>query len=146
MGHASRRPRLLLQALFRGNAANVLRVVPEVMLKFSVNDQLKVIFASTTDSHQMSFSGKLAAGFATGLLRTTLFHPLSVVRTRLTADMGTMTGPRFYTGITDCVRRTWRGEGVRGFYGGFPMAALYSGPYLAVCFSSYDALQVRADV
>ena len=58
----------LLQALYRGNGANVLRLVPEVALKFGLNDQLKILF-TPADGGSMSFSRKLAAGATAGVLK-----------------------------------------------------------------------------
>lgn len=57
-----------LQALYRGNGANVLRLVPEVALKFGLNDQLKIMFAPA-DGRPMSFSRKLAAGATAGVFK-----------------------------------------------------------------------------
>ena len=57
-----------LQALYRGNGANVLRLVPEVALKFGLNDQLKILF-TPADGGSMSFSRKLAAGATAGVLK-----------------------------------------------------------------------------
>lgn len=138
--------------MYRGNGANVLRVVPEVLLKFGIHDQLRVIVGATSvDSAQLPMSSRIAAGALTGVLRTALLHPLSVVRTRLTADMGDP-GPRaarhrpspgsapHYSGIRQCVLETWQREKLRGFFGGFTLAAVSSAPYLAVCFPVYELL------
>lgn len=56
---------LPLQALYRGNAANVLRLVPEVGFKFAVNDQFKIMFAPA-DGSPLGVAEKLAAGASTG--------------------------------------------------------------------------------
>lgn len=61
----------MLQALYRGNGANVLRLVPEVALKFGFNDQLKIMF-TPADGKPMSFSRKLAAGATAGVLKVIL--------------------------------------------------------------------------
>jgi Mitochondrial carrier protein len=140
-----------MQGMYRGHGANVLRVMPEVMLKFGIHDQLKVICGSTAaDQAQLPVASRIAAGSLTGVIRTALLHPLSVVRTRLTADMGPATAipiapptpgaPRHYSGIVQCVQETWRRERIRGFYRGASVAAVTSVPYLAVCFTSYESL------
>ena len=144
-----------LQALYRGHGANVVRVVPEVLLKFSIHDQLRVICGSTAaDQAQLPLSSRIAAGSLTGFLRTAFFHPLSVIRTRLTADMGEAAHrhhhhhgvpphpgrPRHFAGMWQCVRETWGRERLRGFYAGSGMAVLHTVPYLAACFSAYEAL------
>ena len=56
-------------ALWRGNGANVLRLVPEVGLKFALNDQMRLLFAPA-DGRPVGLDGKLAAGATTGVLKT----------------------------------------------------------------------------
>lgn len=55
------------QALWRGNGTNVIRIAPEVALRFVLHDQLLTMF-SPTDGTPLGFSGKLAAGAAAGAL------------------------------------------------------------------------------
>jgi hypothetical protein len=140
---------LLIQGLYRGHGTNVLRIVPEVLMKFAIHDQLRVICGATAvDTSQVSVSTRVAAGSVTGLLRTALLHPLSVIRTRLAADIGpvdsgdlTTVKSRLYRGgIMQCALDTWKRERIRGFYGGAGLAAVTTVPYLAVCFSAYDIL------
>ncbi|GLI65280.1 hypothetical protein VaNZ11_008772, partial [Volvox africanus] len=72
-------------ALWRGNGANVVRLVPDVAFRFVVHDQFRVMFAPM-DGSPPGVAEKLAAGAATGILKTLLFYPLDVCRTRITAD------------------------------------------------------------
>ncbi|GIL56625.1 hypothetical protein Vafri_11963 [Volvox africanus] len=72
-------------ALWRGNGANVVRLVPDVAFRFIVHDQFRVMFAPM-DGSPPGVAEKLAAGAATGILKTLLFYPLDVCRTRITAD------------------------------------------------------------
>lgn len=60
-----------MQALYRGNGTNVLRLVPDVAVKFTLNDQLRIMF-TPSDGRPLGFDGKLAAGAATGILRVSL--------------------------------------------------------------------------
>ena len=59
-----------MQALYRGNGANVLRLVPEVGLKFALNDQFRTMF-TPSDGRPIGFEGRLAAGAATGIVKVT---------------------------------------------------------------------------
>jgi hypothetical protein len=139
-----------MQALYRGNGANVLRVVPEVMLKFGIHDQLRAVVGVTSaDPSELPLSSRITAASLTGLLRAILLQPLSVIRTRLTADKGQPTGSklarwgpnrRTYHGIWHCIYHSWTSRGLHGFYQGFTLAAVSSVPYLTVCFSTYDLL------
>jgi hypothetical protein len=54
-----------LQALYRGNGANVARLVPDVGFKFAVHDQFKLMF-QPPDGSPLGVQEKMAAGAATG--------------------------------------------------------------------------------
>ena len=56
------------QALYRGNGANVLRLVPEVGTSFLLNEQLRIMF-TPPDGRPIGFEGRLAAGAATGIIK-----------------------------------------------------------------------------
>lgn len=142
--HCSPTTHTHMQGLFRSHGANVTRLIPEVILKFAVHDQLRVICgASAADPSQISTTTRIAAASATGLLRTALLHPLSVIRTRLAADIGlaaeTVTSHastawpavvsqqarplRLYQGIWHCFTDTFGREGLWGLYRGSGLAA-----------------------
>ncbi|PNW78500.1 hypothetical protein CHLRE_09g394800v5 [Chlamydomonas reinhardtii] len=72
-------------SLWRGNGANVARLFPDVAFRFAVHDQFRVMFAPL-DGSPPGVAEKLAAGAATGVLKTALFYPLDLCRTRITAD------------------------------------------------------------
>ena len=50
-----------MQALWRGNGANVFRLIPEVGLRFVLNDQLEILF-SPTDGRPPTTGTHVAAG------------------------------------------------------------------------------------
>lgn len=160
----SAHPQHAIQGLFRGNGMNTLRLGPEVLLKFAVHDQLRILCGATAvDPSQISTPTRVAAASATGLLRTVLLQPLSVLRTRLTADSGAALRsplqhasasppapsalapplPRLYHGIWHCARETWARERFAGLYRGAGAAAMTTVPYLAFCFGTYDVLSTQ---
>ena len=57
----------VLQALWRGNGANVFRLVPEVGLRFLLNDQLETLF-SPTDGSPPTLATHIAAGWQASAL------------------------------------------------------------------------------
>ncbi|GFH25458.1 uncharacterized protein HaLaN_23423, partial [Haematococcus lacustris] len=94
------------KALYRGNGANIVRLVPEVAFKFVVHDQLKIILGST-DSNPSGMVDRMAAGAATGVLKSLLFYPLDLARTRITADLAAAGQARNYANIRHCLSRTF---------------------------------------
>jgi solute carrier family 25 phosphate transporter 23/24/25/41 len=97
-------------ALWKGNGANVLRVVPVYGLKFAFNDSIKAVVAGPS-KRRLDMSDLLWVGTLAGLLQTALTYPLETVRTRLT--LGPEQGVR-YTGIVDCFKQIVRTEGWGG--------------------------------
>lgn len=131
-----------MQAYFKGNGANVLRLLPDTAIKFVVHDQFKVMFAPP-DGRPLGLTGKLAAGSATGVIKCLASYPLELARTRLAADTAKIGQPRMYRGIAHCLSHTWRHEGTRGLYKGMLASTAAIIPYLAISFTAYDELQSR---
>ncbi|KAF8055733.1 cation/proton exchanger 4 [Scenedesmus sp. PABB004] len=129
-----------VRALYRGNGANVARLVPDVGLKFAVHDQFVLMF-TPPDGSPLGVSEKVAAGAATGILRTLLFYPLDLSRTRLTADATPAGGARPYSGIASCLASAWADRGLRGWYQGLGMSLPGVAVYMGISFSAYDALK-----
>lgn len=129
-----------LRALYRGNGANVLRLLPEVVFKFAINDQFKLMFAPV-DGSPLGLSDKLAAGAATGVCKTLLFYPIDLCRVRISTDLAKAGQPRYYATIRSCLVTTIKTEGVFGCYKGLGMSLVGVVPYLSASFTAYDALK-----
>jgi solute carrier family 25 phosphate transporter 23/24/25/41 len=97
-------------ALWKGNGANVLRVVPVYGLKFALNDSIKALVAGPSKT-RLEMRDLLWVGTLAGLLQTALTYPLETVRTRLT--LGPEQGVK-YAGISDCFKQMVKTEGVAG--------------------------------
>jgi len=133
------------RSLYRGNGANVLRLVPEVGFKFVVHDQFKVMFAPA-DGGALGLLERLAAGAATGVLKTLLFYPLDLSRVRITADLAYAGAPRNYTTIRQALATTFSQEGVRGLYKGVLLSMLGIVPYLSCSMTAYDTYKQQLPV
>ena len=131
-----------VQAYYKGNGANVLRLLPDTAVKFALHDSFKVMFAPP-DGRPLGLTGKLAAGSATGLIKCFSSYPLELARTRLAADVSQIGQPRMYTGVAQCMLHTLQHEGTRGLYKGIIASAAAVVPYLAISFTAYDELQSR---
>lgn len=130
------------RALWRGNGANVARLAPDVAFKFVVHDQFKIMFAPV-DGSALGVGEKLAAAAATGVLKTLLFYPLDVARTRITADRSPAGPGRTYPTVRRCMATTLRTEGVTGLYRGLLLSMAGVVPYLSISFTAYDELKAR---
>ena len=122
-------------AFYKGNGANVLRVIPVYALKFAFNDAFKASIARPGQSiKNLDMSQRMAAGTAAGLCQACITYPLEVVRTRLALGPGM--GIQ-YRGIIDCARRTIVDEGLRGLYKGLGPTILSGAPYVGLQMTLY---------
>ena len=123
-------------AFYKGNGANVLRVIPVYALKFSCNDTFKELVANPGQSQKdLSVSQRMAAGTLAGLCQQLITYPLELIRTRLTLGPGM--GIK-YTGIVHCFRHTVKAEGFTSLYKGLGPTILSGAPYVGLQMTFYD--------
>jgi len=128
------------RALYRGNGANVIRLVPEVALRYAVHDQFKLVFGPASGT-PTGLAERLAPGAATGVVRSLLFYPLDLCRTRITADTAAVGQPRVHSSIRQVLAKTVAKEGVRGLYRGMLPSMISIVPNLAISLATYDYLK-----
>jgi len=130
-------------ALWRGNMANVIRYFPTQALNFAFKDTYKKIFCPfnpKTDFWKF-FVGNLASGGAAGATSLMVVYPLDFARTRLAADVGKGAADRQFQGLTDCLSKIYKSDGMKGLYQGFGVSVLGIIIYRACYFGGYDTLK-----
>ena len=136
-----------IRALWKGNGANCVRVVPVYALKFTFNDTFKdMVRDAQNHSEDLTVSQRMMAGTMAGLCQTTITYPLELVRTRL--SLGSAMSKMKYDGILDCFRKTIRHEGVGALYKGIGPTYLSGAPYVGLqmtFFDLYKALLTRSE-
>ena len=101
-----------VRGYFKGNGANVVRVIPVYALKFAFNDTFKNLFRTSTKS-KLSFAELMMSGTLAGLFQQCVTYPLETVRTRLT--MGALSTHQF-NGIAHALLITVQHEGFRAIH------------------------------
>jgi solute carrier family 25 (adenine nucleotide translocator) protein 4/5/6/31 len=130
-------------AFWRGNLANVIRYFPTQALNFAFKDTYKKIFCPynpKTDFWKF-FIGNLASGGAAGATSLMVVYPLDFARTRLAADVGKGPAERQFMGLTDCLSKIYKSDGLKGLYQGFGVSVLGIIVYRACYFGGYDTLK-----
>ncbi|XP_011161425.1 ADP,ATP carrier protein-like [Solenopsis invicta] len=126
-------------SFYRGNLANVIRYFPTQALNFAFKDKFKAIFLENvpSDAFWRQFVGNLAAGGAAGATSLLFVYPLDFARTRLAVDVG-KGEKREFKGITDCILKIFKSDGVLGLYRGFNVSVQGIIIYRAAYFGFYD--------
>lgn len=127
-------------AYWRGNLANVIRYFPTQALNFAFKDKYKQVFLGGVDKKTQFwrwFVGNLASGGAAGATSLCFVYPLDFARTRLGADVG-KGGAREFTGLGDCLVKTFKSDGLVGLYRGFGVSVQGIIIYRAAYFGFYD--------
>lgn len=103
--------------------ANVIRYFPTQALNFALKDKYKYIFLNDIDKNTRFgryFLGNLLSGAAAGATSLCIVYPLDFARTRLAVDVGgRLSGGREFTGLIDCLSKTFKSDGLVGLYRGF---------------------------
>jgi len=131
-----------VSSFWRGNMANIIRYFPTQALNFAFKDKYKQIFLGGVSKDQFwrFFLGNLASGGAAGATSLMFVYPLDFARTRLGADVGKGKS-RQYTGLMDCITKTFKSDGARGLYQGFGVSVGGIIVYRAAFFGGYDTLR-----
>lgn len=126
-------------ALYKGNGANVLRIVPTYALKFAFNDSFKDMVAKGQTT-KLSFTQLICSGTLAGLFQITITYPLELVRTRLTLSEGMKQGVQF-KGIADCAQQTIKKEGFSALYKGISPTWLSGAPYVGLQMTFFEVFK-----
>jgi solute carrier family 25 phosphate transporter 23/24/25/41 len=127
-----------VSSLWRGNAINVVKVVPEMALKFMAYEQIKRLLRAGTGNRELGIAERFVAGSLAGFLAQSIIYPLEVLKTRLVLRR---TGQ--YTGALDCAVKIWQHDGMRGFYRGYVPNMLGILPYAGIDLAIYETLKRR---
>ena len=112
-------------AFWKGNGANVIKVMPETSLKFFTYDYIKYLFCN--DPKKPKFHESLASGACAGIFSQLCIYPLEITKTRLALACKST-----YTGIFDCMRKIYRHEGFFSLYKGMGASIMGVIPYSSV--------------
>jgi solute carrier family 25, member 33/36 len=116
------------RALFKGLGPNLIGVVPARAINFWAYGNGKRVYSNLFFNGQESATVHLLAAATAGIITGTATNPIWLVKTRLQLDKqnaGADGQGRQYRNAWDCIRKTFRHEGIRGLYRG--LSASYLG-------------------
>lgn len=122
-----------IASLYRGLTASILGL-SHVMIQFPLYEYLKLEvprYLRGPDASCLA-SDFLLSAILSKFVSSTITYPHEVLRARLMFD------PTAYSNLFDCVRKTYRAEGFKGFFGGLSVNLFRVVPSCAVTFVSYE--------
>jgi len=131
-------------AFWRGNLANCVRYFPTQALNFAFKGRIKAQFKITKEDSQVVRLGKnIASGGLAGAMSLCFVYSLDYCRTRLANDLKSTKGgggERQYSGLIDCMKKTFQAEGFQGLYRGFVISCVGIVIYRGFYFGLYDSI------
>eukprot|EP01087_Luapelamoeba_hula_P017443 TRINITY_DN549_c0_g1_i2.p1 TRINITY_DN549_c0_g1~~TRINITY_DN549_c0_g1_i2.p1 ORF type:complete len:304 (-),score=40.14 TRINITY_DN549_c0_g1_i2:541-1452(-) len=133
-------------AYWKGNFTNIVRIIPSDATRFYTYDIYKRLIAK--EGEKLSPVKCAVAGGLAGMTSTLATYPLDLVRTRLTVQTVATSDSALlaarYRGITHCLYRIAKEEGLTALYKGMWVSMMGVAPYVAVNFSVYETLKTYA--
>lgn len=139
------------RALFRGNAAQVLRVYPysgiqlmsfDKISKLILNHKKKAMLSesSALDVSKVRLSPfeRVLAGASAGAVSVACTYPLDLMRARLAVQRETADGQLKYRGLKHAFQQMWSKNNIREFYKGIGPTMLGILPYAGISFATYE--------
>jgi len=131
-------------AFWRGNLANCVRYFPTQALNFAFKGKIKAQFKVSKEDGQITRLGKnIASGGLAGAMSLCFVYSLDYCRTRLANDLKSTKGgggERQYSGLVDCMKKTFQAEGIQGLYRGFVISCVGIVIYRGFYFGLYDSI------
>lgn len=144
-----------IRALFRGNGANVIRIVPAAVIQLIIVDMLqdtRIVrqmmqnTGASAGSHELVVSGGMRTraieavliGGVAGIVSATAIYPLDFIRGRLSIQRR---GFEQYRGTFHGLREAARKEGIKSLYRGLVPTLVGGFPYVGLSFATYETLR-----
>ncbi|XP_031388840.1 uncharacterized mitochondrial carrier C8C9.12c-like [Punica granatum] len=117
-------------ALYRGIGAMGLGAGPAHAVYFSFYEICKRSFSGGNPNNSAAHA---ASGVCATVASDAVLTPMDMVKQRL------QLGNSPYRGVSDCVRRVFREEGLRAFFASYKTTVVMNAPFTAVHFATYEA-------
>lgn len=126
------------RGLWRGNMANIIRVVPNKGLTLMCSDMYKATVSSVLPGAAGATVSSIAGGLA-GVTAVLCTYPLELVRTRMAYRICDAQLCDAYSSVWGTLRSVFRSGGPLGLYAGVGMTLIGALPFEGLKFGLYDA-------
>ncbi|CAI5734792.1 unnamed protein product [Hyaloperonospora brassicae] len=122
--------------LYRGATASVPRVAIGSGTQLATYTQLKALVAAAGIEDGVPVY--LGSSLLTGIAVATTMNPMDVVSTRIYSQKVVNGKGKLYSGVIDCIRKTMKSEGIRGFYKGWTANYMRLAPHTIFTFIFWE--------
>lgn len=137
------------RGLYKGMRVSLLEITPYMAISLGGYEYLKTHIHSFSVSEQgegsswMYLWSRLGAGWISGLGASLTMFPVDTVKRQMMLDGSQLTGgtSRFQGSIWRCALASYRKAGLRGYYRGYLVVALTSGPSSAITYCTNDLIR-----
>jgi solute carrier family 25 phosphate transporter 23/24/25/41 len=129
-----------IRSFYKGWVPSSLGIIGYSGLNLSTFETLKHTYLKYNDVSHVPSSVVMVIGMISTCIAATSVYPLSCVRTRLQAQ-GSPAHPFVYSGMRDCMRKTLKREGVKGFYRGLPASLSKAVPGASLSFTLVEKIR-----
>ena len=126
-------------ALYKGITPTLIGALPYEGIKFGTVGLLDTLFPASVSSTSPAIRKMIFGGLG-GVAAGVITYPNDTVR-RLLQLQGSRGTDTNYKGYLDCVRQTYRAEGLTRFYRGATINIIRMAPNSAVQFGAYEILK-----
>ncbi|CEF68411.1 Graves disease carrier protein [Strongyloides ratti] len=123
-------------ALFRGNSATMLRVIPFATFQYASYEEYKKLFEVDKDGKRTPLL-RYVAGSCAATTATCLTFPLDTLKAWLS-----VINKKEYNGILDLCKKKYNCHGIEIFYRGITPALIGVIPYAGSSFFTYETLKI----
>ena len=85
------------------------------------------------------FYKNLLSGGLAGTTSCLIIYPFDFIRTRLPTDVGKNKKNREFNNLSDCIKKIYKKEGIKGYYKGMAIALPSIFVYRSLFFGLYDS-------
>ena len=127
-----------LLSFWRGNSVNLLRYMPTQACNFAFKNFYKKMLSKKNIKINFFLKNLLSGGLA-GTTSCLILYPLDFIRTRLATDVGKDKKNREFKNLSDCIKKIYKKEGMKGYYKGMAIALPSIFVYRSLFFGLYDS-------